>query len=80
MLFTRELKFFSQTLWNTDIEKLIGLDNGQNVRLQRQHRLTIDATTDQWRHSQIRILSSLVTGIILVRKHRQQTVTFWWHH
>jgi len=30
----------------------IGLNYVQNVRLQRQHRLTDDVATDQWRHLQ----------------------------
>ena len=34
-----------------------------------------DVATVQWRHSQIKILSSVV--ISLVRKRRQQTMTFW---
>jgi len=38
---------------NSD-EKFIGLDDVQNVRLQRRHRPT-DVTTDQRRHSQRRV-------------------------
>jgi len=51
----------------------MGRGDVQNIRLQRRRRPT-GVTTDQWRHSQIRILSSSV--IISVRKRRRQTMTF----
>ena len=50
--------------WYTGHEKFVGLGDVQNVRLQHQHRPTVDNATDQWRHSQTRILSSFVANLV----------------
>jgi len=44
-------------------KKFIGLGDVQNVGHQHQHGLTVDVAIDQWHHSHIRILSSLVWRI-----------------
>jgi len=55
---------------NTDIKFL------REVCIWHQHRMTVNVATDNWCHSHIGILSSLV--MILVCKHHQQSMTFWW--
>jgi len=54
------------------MRSFICLGNVQNVCLQRRYRLAVDVATDQWRHLQIRILSSII--ILAVCKRRQQTM------